>query len=266
MDVFEVPRGKACDCLCPSCKCSLIARQGDINIWHFAHDHKANKKSEVLCEYAFWTSVQLMASQILSEIEQIKTPACIRYVYQEKYELPAGLLTPESRVLKTELKNVVCDAVFRQRDIDIGIVLDIPGKANPYSRTPFSEWKDWTKGILEIDLTDLEFLMFGEDKVHSFKAILLERIANDLDYKTWKVHRKEAKYYDKKGIRPTEFPTKRVVKNNVVYDGLMPVENNKRPFGRFLCITCDFTWNSIAHHQCPGCHEKHYRQLYGSRV
>jgi competence protein CoiA len=37
VSVEEVARGKACDCCCPACGEILIARQGDVRAWHFAH-------------------------------------------------------------------------------------------------------------------------------------------------------------------------------------------------------------------------------------
>ncbi|EAW2474455.1 hypothetical protein L2D25_26470 [Salmonella enterica subsp. enterica serovar Muenchen] len=35
--ITDVARGSACGCLCPGCKTPLVARQGEINLWHFAH-------------------------------------------------------------------------------------------------------------------------------------------------------------------------------------------------------------------------------------
>ncbi|HGG6428060.1 TPA: hypothetical protein ACJG67_004667 [Salmonella enterica subsp. enterica serovar Kottbus] len=37
VDVADVPKGKNCGCLYPSCHIPLIARQGNVNRWHFAH-------------------------------------------------------------------------------------------------------------------------------------------------------------------------------------------------------------------------------------
>lgn len=37
VSVEEVGRGKGCECCCPQCGEVLIARQGDVRIWHFAH-------------------------------------------------------------------------------------------------------------------------------------------------------------------------------------------------------------------------------------
>lgn len=34
----EVPRGSGCGCFCPVCSSPLVAKQGDQNRWHFAHE------------------------------------------------------------------------------------------------------------------------------------------------------------------------------------------------------------------------------------
>jgi hypothetical protein len=35
--VEEVARGLACDCVCPTCGEAVVAKQGEIRGWHFAH-------------------------------------------------------------------------------------------------------------------------------------------------------------------------------------------------------------------------------------
>ncbi|MBL8484120.1 MAG: hypothetical protein JNJ60_18125 [Rhodocyclaceae bacterium] len=37
VSVADVERGQACGCTCPACNAPLIARQGDVRVWHFAH-------------------------------------------------------------------------------------------------------------------------------------------------------------------------------------------------------------------------------------
>ena len=67
VDVDEVENGKKCNCICPSCKMTLNAKQGEVNEHHFAHAHKA----ETICHYSYWVSVRDMAKQILLETKYI---------------------------------------------------------------------------------------------------------------------------------------------------------------------------------------------------
>lgn len=36
--VGDVPRGAECDCCCVACGAQLVARRGDVRVWHFAHE------------------------------------------------------------------------------------------------------------------------------------------------------------------------------------------------------------------------------------
>ena len=42
VEIHEVARGRGCDCVCPGCTQPLIARQGTINRWHFAHEGESS--------------------------------------------------------------------------------------------------------------------------------------------------------------------------------------------------------------------------------
>lgn len=44
VDVDDVQSGKKCGCICPSCNIPFIARKGDVNEWHFAHDSQFIEK------------------------------------------------------------------------------------------------------------------------------------------------------------------------------------------------------------------------------
>lgn len=37
LDITEVSRGSACNCICPGCRTDLIARQGEVKLWHYSH-------------------------------------------------------------------------------------------------------------------------------------------------------------------------------------------------------------------------------------
>ena len=57
--------------VCAACKSPLVARRGDVNVWHFAH------KTEGNCETAFETAVHAMAKQILFDARHFRTPGLI---------------------------------------------------------------------------------------------------------------------------------------------------------------------------------------------
>jgi len=61
--IDEAQNGLSCNCICPECKMTLKARQGDENEHHFAHHDSA----KVECTYSYWVSVRSMAKQIIEE-------------------------------------------------------------------------------------------------------------------------------------------------------------------------------------------------------
>ena len=74
VDATEVPRGKACDCECPSCHLPLLARQGEQRDWHFAHVTTASDADSTVCEYSVFVSIRFMAHQILGELDTLRIP------------------------------------------------------------------------------------------------------------------------------------------------------------------------------------------------
>jgi Competence protein CoiA-like family len=68
--VRQVKRGHDCGCICPQCERPLSARQGPINVAHFAH-----QASEHNCVGAPETAQHRMAKQIVLNAGQIWVPA-----------------------------------------------------------------------------------------------------------------------------------------------------------------------------------------------
>lgn len=79
--VEEVARGLACECTCPSCGASVIARQGAIREWHFAHVAESD------CEGGMETALHLAAKQLLLESGGLTIPE-IRVL--QEVQLPDG--------------------------------------------------------------------------------------------------------------------------------------------------------------------------------
>jgi hypothetical protein len=69
VSVQDVPRGKACECCCPVCGELLIARQGDVRVWHFAHESGSD------CEGAAEGALHCAAKQIIVDQGRIAVPA-----------------------------------------------------------------------------------------------------------------------------------------------------------------------------------------------
>jgi len=75
VDIYEVPRGKHCNCECPSCGIPVLARQGEQREWHFAHSTAdASGADTSLCKYSAFVSIRLMAQQLLSDIDTLRLP------------------------------------------------------------------------------------------------------------------------------------------------------------------------------------------------
>ena len=60
--IQDIERGKNCNCICPACGSPLIARKGNVNIWHFSHINGSN------CTYGYQTSLHLLAKDIFTKI------------------------------------------------------------------------------------------------------------------------------------------------------------------------------------------------------
>ena len=109
ISIDEVEKGLACDCTCPACGSTLIARKGDIKVHHFAH-YKADE-----CNRCVETSLHLLAKEILMEELVIKLPALY---------LDFGKQTYKKKELIFEEKSFEFDKVYMEKKID-DIVPDI---------------------------------------------------------------------------------------------------------------------------------------------
>lgn len=67
----EVPRGQACNCVCPGCEHPVIAKHGTEKVWHFAHARASD------CVNAYEKSVHELAKQLLRERKVILVPKLV---------------------------------------------------------------------------------------------------------------------------------------------------------------------------------------------
>lgn len=79
--VDEVKRGLACECRCPVCHGAVMAKQGEVKGWHFAH------VSGTDCQHAGETALHLAAKQLLINECGLMVPET---TVTTSYQLPDG--------------------------------------------------------------------------------------------------------------------------------------------------------------------------------
>ena len=63
--INEVECGRKCGCVCAACGHQLVAKQGEIRAWHFAHDVQSD------CNNMGETHIHLAAKQILRDRKKL---------------------------------------------------------------------------------------------------------------------------------------------------------------------------------------------------
>lgn len=81
VSVNEVERGLACNCTCPSCGEALLAKQGNVRVWHFSH------ASETECKGAAESALHLAAKRIIEKTKGLMLPGM---TVSQTYRLPDG--------------------------------------------------------------------------------------------------------------------------------------------------------------------------------
>ncbi len=94
----EVPRGLACNCVCPGCEHPVVAKQGTEKAWHFAHAKASD------CANAYEKSVHELAKQLLRERKLLRVPAFA--VKQTAWDAFGTLITAEEIVFESKLVNL----------------------------------------------------------------------------------------------------------------------------------------------------------------
>lgn len=77
VEPHQVAGGKACGCICPSCRTLVLAIKGNERRWHFRHDARAYQQTAGACDYNLHFSVRMLARQILRAGGVLAVPAKI---------------------------------------------------------------------------------------------------------------------------------------------------------------------------------------------
>jgi hypothetical protein len=194
----EVENGENCGCKCPACDAPMVAKQGSVKVWHFAHKPKS-VSADKPCSFNFRRGCFWLARQLITDSlkEPLKLPD-----YHISLNDPAGLNS------KLELVTAASAPVFEQvhfqpmpqhmssDNVELTLhghkLMLILGFNIQHSK---SSYKDAT---VFVDLTGAE----QEYRQHkrSLKAILLDRIFQQTSAKRWLYHPNEKKKKDQFAI------------------------------------------------------------------
>lgn len=148
LDVMDVPSGKACNCVCPSCRAPLIARHcNGHRESHFAHDPAYESEYNYSeCILSFHVALKLMLKQIMATSTEILLPG---YEVIEPYSDETITVTKEKMLQfeSIEIDKNGFDALIRVKQHRLAIIITYPER----KVTDFTNYSE-IHGIVEIDL------------------------------------------------------------------------------------------------------------------
>lgn len=285
VDITQVVSGKACNCICPSCGQSLVARKGKSErVHHFAHNKNMNEAidEKIECEYSFYVAARLVIKQIFSEKQKDEwfLPR-FKQTYepeQQKYKhLKVLMVVTEDQQLILEnyqiersLDKVEMDIVVEVKGVKIGIFFTYPSRPYP----EIEKHKNY--GVLGINLEDLtesyrEFVFkAGASFQHEIvKYVLIEGDREWLYHpreqskEKWAIEELEERVskfeqfeQNKVGIEQVMEPTKSVSNVGQQNRVLEEMIKNRERNGNRYCPRCDYAWyvSYDETNSCPRCY------------
>jgi len=295
VDVSEVKRGKRCGCICPSCKTELIARQGAINEWCFAHVSKGGADSvKNECAFSFWVSVVLMAKQIILNAKSIRVPELKLYTNQAE-SIPITsekTLSFDNVEVEQRLLSIHFDVIIKLENYSIAIIFSTPERQADLS--DFNIFKSSTIGILEIPLSKTDSLLSQRNIAGKYSEILSEYILGNAANKKWLYHPRKSLIEKKKGLQlflerpyfmvsePTpiiEQPKRQIhnkpkepiirdrrtiYKTTYMPNALPEIQHSDyKDADNYKCIKCGLMW--FGTHVCKTCNSHFYSVIYHKR-
>jgi hypothetical protein len=202
VDVYAVKRGRACGCVCPSCRTPLIARQGEEKVWHFAHASRdVYDRTTQECDFSFYVSVRLMARQLIGSRLTLALPdyrnRVTQYVEDLHQTRTLDYLVTEARSVELEhvevetwFADVAVDVKGKVGDFDFVVYLIHPGRAVP---TELESLDGAKAGVIAIDLQGMAgALARVKEAGGTYAQALGEFLAKNIGSKRWVYHPRNA--------------------------------------------------------------------------
>lgn len=207
VSIEEVQKGKACNCECPSCHAVLIARHGEQNEWHFAHDSHEYQEATRQCEYSFYVSVAMMAKQLIEEKKSLALPdydcviSIMGVVSRQAYR--KNICITKSSVVKfdsCEVSASHADVVGYIKEIPILVYLDYPKR--PY--LPYDLGSEEKRGIIVVDLEQWSTKFRDLLEKPGDRKSLADFLFEQTEGKSWKYHPRQKRLIDSETIKLTQ--------------------------------------------------------------
>lgn len=155
VEVSSVPPGRACECVCPSCRQSVQARQGGVYEWHFSHDSSPGNTPGVECDISFHVCCRqfIIESALAGKLPSLMTPGL-----SISHELSDGV-TRAQRVARPLLHEALIwgkgisnfDLAVNVNGYGLHVYFSYPGRESP--AIPEGERK---AGFLKIKITPIK--------------------------------------------------------------------------------------------------------------
>lgn len=233
--VDEVARGLDCECTCPCCGEKVLARQGEVREWHFAHVSGSE------CEGAAEGALHLAAKQLLLESRGIMMP---EFVIAKEAALADGRRAQaEIRQEGFWLDYVSAEAEVAYGDIRPDIILDL-GDRQVFVEIAVTHYVDQPKQAL-IDKMTIPAIEIDLGSIYREKwdwELLKEAIIDGCSNKKWLHHlfqeKLAAQAYETALKNASALPDmKEIIKNHQIpprirfWVGGRMVDVIERPFG-----------------------------------
>ena len=260
----------------------LIARQGNVREWHFAHHSRtAGASIERECEYSFFVSVRLMAKQLLGSEFTVSLPAYYGPTHPPLYAPPREgtfrfLVTQASQIV---LQNLRTDASLA------GVTIDISGKVGEYELAiylthpgrPISEAlgeeASRSHGVIALSLDRTRALFRAlRRRTESYRSVLTHFLANDIASKTWVYHPRYRQVEQKALIALKATQNHQLGRQILTPPDTMQIRRAMESRGKgdltnriilFECVMCRATWRGAEESAsaCPKCKTHLYRRV-----
>lgn len=148
LHIDDVPSGLACNCSCAGCGRPMVAKKGNVQAHHFAHQAQQDGRS---CASAGETALHKFAKQILDERLEIALPAMhVAERGDREIVVQAETRTFDRAILEAKAGQIVPDVMLLLRDRRLIVEFKV---THPCDEEKLARIQMMDIGAIEIDLS-----------------------------------------------------------------------------------------------------------------